>query len=193
MRIPLVAALAALALLVSAACGGDAPSDGVAVRVRGIALDPAANAPVVILEELDGPRQLPIWIGVSEARSILAALEHQAPIRPNTHDLAKRLVDGLEADVQRVLVRALEDGIYYADLVLRVGGRELRIDARPSDAIALAVRADAPVFVYAPLFDAESLEGDGEDEGEDDGKGEGRRIRLPVPDAPGRQLPVRSL
>jgi bifunctional DNase/RNase len=180
----LATGLAMLALL-AGACGGGERSDGVAVRVRGIVLDPTANAPVVILEEVGGPRQLPIWIGVSEARSILAGLEEEAPIRPNTHDLAKRLVDGLEGDVQRVMVRALKNGIYYADVVLAAHGRELHIDARPSDAIALAVRSGAPVFVHAPLFDADPLQDGGEDEG--------RRILLPAPAAPGRQLPVRSL
>lgn len=183
LRPVLLAAAAAVAL---AACGGPGGADdAVAVRVGGIALDPRANAPVVILEEVGGSRQLPIWIGVEEARSILAGLHDEVPVRPNTHDMAKRLVDGLEADVQRVIVRALEDGIYYADVVLATGGRELRVDARPSDAIALAVRTGAPLFVLAPLFDAEALE--------DGPAGEGRRIRLAPPPATGRQLPVRSL
>jgi bifunctional DNase/RNase len=189
MRSALPAALLAAALLALAACGPesagrDAEAGAVAVRVGGIALDPRANAPVVILEEVGGPRQLPIWIGIAEARSILAGLHDEMPIRPNSHDLAQRLVDGLEADVQRVIVRSLEDGIYYADVVLRRAGHELRVDARPSDAIALAVRVGAPVFVLAPLFDAEAPIA-----GDDD---EGRRIRT-APPAPGRQLRVRSL
>jgi len=155
----------------------------VAVRVGGVALDRDANAPVVILEELEGARRLPIWIGVAEARSILAGLEDEAPIRPNTHDLAKRLVDGLEARVRRIVVTALEDGIYYADVVLDADGRELHIDARPSDAIALALRTQSPLFVRARLFEDEELELEGE----------GRPIRGAPPAPGGRQLPGRSL
>lgn len=186
MRIPslriLLLALS-LAALLAAACGSDESGDAVAVRVSGVALDRNANAPVVLLEELEGERQLPIWIGVAEARSILAGLGEEAPVRPNTHDLANRLVEGLEARVRRIVVTALEDGIYYADVVLDANGRELRIDARPSDAIALALRAQAPLFVHAPLFRDELPEIEGE----------GRLIRGAPPAAGGRQLPGRSL
>lgn len=173
---------AAMALV---ACAEGERSDAVAVRVGGIALDASVDAPVVILEEVDGSRRLPIWIGVAEARSILAGLHEREPVRPNSHDMARRLVEDLEARVERVVVRALENGIYYADLVLVAKGHELRIDARPSDAIALAVRVDAPVFVLAPLFEAEALEGEL--------SGEGRRIHLAPPGSTPRQLPLRSL
>lgn len=183
MRTPALLPSLLLALLLPA-CGPDAETDAVAVRVGGIALDPTANAPVVILEEVDGTRTLPIWIGVAEARSILAGLEEEVPVRPNTHDLAKSLVEGLHADVRHVIVRALEEGIYYADVVLGADGRELRVDARPSDAIALALRAKAPLFVREPLFEAEMLP--------QTPSGEGRRIRFEGA-ASGRQLRLRSL
>ena len=144
-----------LLILCLAACG-DAPSDelgAVAVRVAGVALDESADSPVVILEELDGARRLPIWIGLSEAHSIAARLASETPPRPNSHDLAQRLIEGLDGRVERVVVTALRDGIYYARIDLVHDGRTLEVDARPSDAIAIALRLSAPLFVEAALFD----------------------------------------
>lgn len=181
--LPLLAASAA-------GCGGrDAGSaeDGadVAVRVGTIALDPRANAPVVVLEEVEGARRLPIWIGVAEARSIASELEHEERVRPNTHDLAKRLVDRLEGAVERVVVTRLDEGIYYALITLHRRGERFRVDARPSDAIAIALRYGAPLFVREPLF---------EEGGEAEEEGREIRTRLrraPQPEpASERQLPA---
>jgi bifunctional DNase/RNase len=144
-----------LLLLCLAACReatSGAPG-AVAVRVAGVALDESADSPVVILEELDGTRRLPIWIGLSEAHSIAARLASETPPRPNSHDLAQRLIEGLEGRVERVVVTALRDGIYYARIDLVHDGRTLEVDARPSDAIAIALRLSAPLFVEAALFD----------------------------------------
>ena len=136
-----------------AACGEAPSEEPVAVRVAGVALDESADSPVVILEELDGARRLLIWIGLSEAQSIAARLAAETPPRPNSHDLAQRLIETLDARVERVVVTALRDGIYYARIDLVHNGRTLPIDARPSDAIAIALRLSAPLFVEAALFD----------------------------------------
>ena len=112
--------------------------------------------PVLILEEQRGSRWLPIWIGRSEAASIARALEGYSPRRPNTHDLARNLLDILGAPVERCVVTELREDVYYARLVVRVDGAVLEIDSRPSDAIAIALRAKAPIFVRANLFDGEN-------------------------------------
>lgn len=143
-----------LGLLASIACGGEAttPPEDVAVRVGYVAIDPRAGSPMVVLEEQSGNRTLPIWIGFAEARSIASEMEQRRAPRPNTHDLAKRVLDRLESRVERVTVTELREGTYYAILSVRSNGRLHQVDARPSDAIALALRFEAPVFVREALF-----------------------------------------
>ncbi len=149
-------------LLVAASCGPTQPTaDDVAVRVGFVTLDERTRSPVVVLEEEAGSRVLPIWIGLAEARSIAAELEAVPARRPNTHDLAKRLIDRLEGSVERVVVTALDDGVYYAVLVVRRGGGSVEIDSRPSDAIAIALRTGAPVFVRESLFEGGGDVGEG--------------------------------
>jgi len=126
----------------------------VAVHVGGVGFDPLTETPVVVLEESEGKRTLPIWIGINEARSIATQMESIEPPRPNTHDLAKRLLNGLDARVTRVVVTELRSGTYFAILVLQSEGKRIEIDARPSDAIAIALRTQAPVFVREALFEA---------------------------------------
>lgn len=167
------------------ACAREAPPD-VEVRVSAVAVDPSSNSPVIVLEEVQGSRKLPIWVGFDEARSIAAELERERPIRPNTHDLAKRLIDRLEGVVQRVVVTELLEGIYFARIELAAQGRSLSVDARPSDAIAIGLRYQAPLFVREPLF-AESLQ---EVIGRE---GTGHRIDWQTEPAPHRQLRARSL
>jgi bifunctional DNase/RNase len=149
-----LAGLACL-LAIAAACGSQPPAaiEDVAVEVGRVAVDRASGAPVVILEESGGTRSLPIWIGIAEAQSIAAEMEKQKPPRPNTHDLAKRLIDRLEGALQRVVVTELRGGTYYAVLFLAVNGEVIEVDARPSDAIAIALRCGAPVFVREALFE----------------------------------------
>lgn len=153
-RSPCVAAVVAT-LLAACGDGGGAPlhADHVAVEVASVAVD-ASGTPVVLLADRDGARSLPIWIGLAEAHSIAAEMEHRRPPRPNTHDLAKRLIDDLEGAVERVVVTELRDGTYYAVIELSTRGRSLQVDARPSDAIALALRCGAPLFVREALFSA---------------------------------------
>jgi bifunctional DNase/RNase len=145
-----------IALAVVAACSGDRDA-GVAVRVRRVAFDPASHAPVVLLEDVDHGVALPIWIGPAEAQSIAAHLEGDVPKRPATHDLVKNAFDQLGVGVRRVVIRALEDNTYFADLVLERDGEEVVIDSRPSDAIALAVRTGQPIFVDRALFQREAV------------------------------------
>ena len=128
-------------------------NDDIPVQVGMVALD-QRNLPVVILEEQDGSRMLPIWIGTAEADSIAAQMDGRKPPRPNSHDFAKRVIEGLNGEVIRVVVSDLRKGTYYAILFLQVREKVIEIDARPSDAIALAIRVDAPIFVRSAVFDA---------------------------------------
>lgn len=142
---------ALVALVLAAGCTGER-DDGVAVRVRRVAFDPASRAPVVLLEDADHGVALPIWIGPGEAQAIAAHLAGQAPPRPLTHDLVKTALERFGVGLRRVVIRALEDNTYFADLVLERDGEEVVIDSRPSDAIALAVRFGQPIFVDRALF-----------------------------------------
>jgi hypothetical protein len=140
------------------AAGAGPEADEVAVRVEGLALDGDAETPVVILVEAEGERRLPIWIGLPEAHSIATHLDERKPPRPNSHDLAKRLIEGLDGEVRRIVVTDLRDGIYYARIELEQNGRSIPVDARPSDAIAIGLRLGAPLFVRATLFETGGLE-----------------------------------
>lgn len=152
------AALLLIPLLLG--CGAEtqrtAPADGrdVAVEVRSVVVAPSADTPIVLLEELQGERTLPIWIGDAEARSIAVQLENVEWPRPNAHDLATRLLMGLGGRVERVVVTELRGSTYFALLVVRAPGGLVEIDARPSDAIAIALRANAPVYVRDALLEA---------------------------------------
>lgn len=151
---PLAIPLAAVGL--AFACGAPPPREApeVVVQVASIAVD-RDGSPVVILEEQGGgSRALPIWIGVAEARSIAAEIERRRPPRPNSHDLAKRLVESLDGAIERVVVTELRNGTYYALILLSAHGQRVEVDARPSDAIALALRFGAPLLVREALFDA---------------------------------------
>jgi bifunctional DNase/RNase len=142
-----------IVLLAVLGCGAResrAPQD-VLVHVSLVTLD-AQNVPVVILEEESGERVLPIWIGPAEASSIAAEIHQQRPARPNSHDFAARLIEGLEGELLRVVVTEIRDGTYYAVLVLQAHGKRVEIDARPSDAIATALRAGAPILVREQVF-----------------------------------------
>ena len=155
----LVHALFVLALTGLLACDG-APTDSdpnVPVSVGVVAVD-EHDLPVVVLEEQGGPRLLPIWIGAAEARSIAVEMEQKPALRPNTHDLATRLIQSLEGEIVRVVVTELRNGTYFATIVLLSRDEIVDIDARPSDAIAIALRANAPIFVRASLLDGDRSE-----------------------------------
>ncbi len=133
----------------------------VEMKVRGLAVDAGSRQPVVILMDPTETRFLPIWIGVFEADAILLALEEIKVPRPATHDLMKSLVQTLDASVARVHIHSLEDktSTYFAHLVLQKhGAGEVEVDARPSDAIALALRLGAPIFVAEDVLSRSSVQ-----------------------------------
>lgn len=117
------------------------------MTVRGIALDPLTNMPIIILKDADDKRALPIWVGIFEANAIALELEKISTPRPMTHDLIKNILDGLGASVQQVVVNDLKDNTFFAVIEITVNGNVVNIDSRPSDAIALALRVNAPIFV----------------------------------------------
>jgi uncharacterized protein len=152
----------ALALAGAPGCASpDGPRpDEVAIRVASVGFDPAAQSPVVLLVEEQAPgRKLPIWIGMFEARSIAFALEQIPQPRPNSHDLLASVVAELDGHLVRVVITELRDATYYAELAIERDGRVRPIDARPSDAIALALRTGTPLFARSAVLDSESTRG----------------------------------
>jgi uncharacterized protein len=121
--------------------------------VAGLVVDPVSNAPIVVLKQPEGEICLPIWIGMSEASSIATALKNIEVARPMTHDLLKNTLDELGAIVKRVGIVSLVDNTFYATIEVKVGDECRELDARPSDAIALAVRCNAPVFVTSEVLE----------------------------------------
>jgi len=117
------------------------------MTVRGIALDPITNMPIIILKDVDERKALPIWGGIFEANAIALELEKVTTPRPMTHDLLKSVLDGLGVTVRQVIVNDLKDNTFFAVIELNSNGAVINIDARPSDAIALALRVNAPIFV----------------------------------------------
>jgi len=135
----------------------------VEVKVARLGLDSTSNSYVVILQEKEGERLLPIWIGQPEAESIVMEMNHIQPPRPLTHDLCKRLILGMGASLARVHITRVQDNTYFAELQLQRGDDTFQIDARPSDSIAIALRLAAPIFAQESLLTAFAVE-DGEEE-----------------------------
>jgi hypothetical protein len=121
--------------------------------VGGLVLDPATQAPIVVLKDESGQVTLPIWIGIAEATSIASAIKQVSMARPLTHDLFYDLLLELGVVVQRVVITELRESTYFAELVLGQGERALILDSRPSDAIALALRAAAPIYVAQQVLE----------------------------------------
>ncbi len=138
------------------------------VVVYGVVLDPTSNTPVIILKDELSNRVLPIWIGIFEANAIAMKLENVSSPRPMTHDLLASVVEALGGRVEKVVVDDLRDGTFYGKIYIRKGGEVIKIDSRPSDAIALAVRVSAPVFVEEKVFEEASILPAPETEGEVD-------------------------
>jgi bifunctional DNase/RNase len=115
--------------------------------VSGLTIDPFTNSPIMILKDVDSDKAVPIWIGLLEATAIASELENIKFSRPMTHDLLKNIMDAMGAQVTRIEVCDLRDNTYFALIYLNREGQEQKIDARPSDAIALALRTKAPIFV----------------------------------------------
>lgn len=115
--------------------------------IKSLMFDPVTNLPIIILRDRDGHHMLPIWMGVFEANAIALQIENVASARPMTHDLLKNVIEDLNADIKKIVVHDLKDNTFYALLYVEVNGETVAIDARPSDAIALALRASAPIFI----------------------------------------------
>ncbi len=119
----------------------------VEMKIRGLIVDPSTNMPIVLLKDPQSEALLPIWVGIYEAQAIALEVEKTQAPRPLTHDLLKNLVHGLNAQVQRVVVTELKDDTFYAVIWMEQNGEVVAMDSRPSDALALALRADCPIFV----------------------------------------------
>ena len=123
------------------------------MTIKGLTIDPATNSPIVVLRDLEGQRVLPIWVGVSEANAIALQIENVSLPRPMTHDLLRNVIADLHGEVERIVVCDLRESTFFAIIQLLVNGERVTIDARPSDAIALALRARAPIFVEEHVID----------------------------------------
>jgi bifunctional DNase/RNase len=124
----------------------------VEMRIRGLMMDPNTNMPIVILKDVNSDTVLPIWVGLYEAQAIHVEFEKLSGPRPLTHDLAKNLINYMNGKLERVVITELKDDTFYAVLWLTQGGEPMTVDARPSDAIALALRADCPIYVAEPVL-----------------------------------------
>jgi len=122
------------------------------MKVAGITLDPMTKMPIVILKDSSGENALPIWIGIAEASAIATQLEKIDLARPMTHDLLRNVLNELEVNLEKVEVTDLKDNTYFAILHLKVGEETLPVDSRPSDAIALALRTESPIFVHEEVL-----------------------------------------
>jgi bifunctional DNase/RNase len=134
----------------------------VEMKITGLMIDPVSNMPIIILKGGDGETVLPIWVGIFEANAIAMQLEDIVSPRPMTHDLLKNIVGALHATVRRVVITDLRDNTFYALIHLESHGKEHTVDARPSDAMALALRAAAPIYVDQQVLD-KSASGDDSD------------------------------
>ena len=123
------------------------------MNIKGLMVDPITNMPIVILRDKDGQKVLPIWVGIFEANAIALQIENISTPRPMTHDLLRNVITDLKASVQKVVVCDLQENTFYALIYLTLNGDTLAIDARPSDAIALALRTRAPIFVEDSVID----------------------------------------
>jgi bifunctional DNase/RNase len=116
-------------------------------KIKGLMMDPLTNSPIVVLQDTTSDTLLPIWVGIFEANAIALQIEKVDTPRPMTHDLIKGLLNHLDAQVTKIVVTELRDNTFYALIFLDVAGKTITVDARPSDAIALALRTDSPIFV----------------------------------------------
>jgi uncharacterized protein len=123
------------------------------MSIKGLMVDPITNTPIVILRDKEGQKVLPIWVGIFEANAIALQIENIATPRPMTHDLLRNVIHDLKAEVIKIVVCDLQENTFYALIYLELNGGTVAIDARPSDAIALALRTRAPIFVEDTVID----------------------------------------
>lgn len=123
------------------------------MTIKGLMVDPVTSMPIVILRDAEGQRVLPIWVGVFEANAIALQIENVTPPRPMTHDLLRNVIDHLHATVEKIVVTDLKDNTFFAAIHLQLAEGTAIVDARPSDAMALALRSRAPIFVDEAVLD----------------------------------------
>jgi uncharacterized protein len=128
-------------------------TDLVPMSIKGLMLDPVSNSPIVVLKDDEEKFFLPIWVGIFEANAIALQLENITTPRPMTHDLLRNMITELNARVTRIVINDLRDSTFFAQIRLTLGDRMLEIDARPSDAIALALRTEAPIYVAQSVLE----------------------------------------
>ncbi|MBC7460823.1 MAG: bifunctional nuclease family protein, partial [Thermoleophilia bacterium] len=131
--------------------------------IYGVSFDMVGKQPIVLLKTLAGNRFLPIWIGHPEAAAILMQLQGATPPRPSTHDLMMQAIEELEGEVSQVAITELRDNTFFAQITVEAAGAERQLDARPSDALAIAVRADAPIFAAEEIVAESGIEFEQED------------------------------
>ena len=135
------------------------------VRIRGLMMDPSTNMPIVVLKDVASDAVMPIWVGIFEANAIAIEIEKLTAPRPMTHDLTRNLIHYLNASLERVVITEIKDDTFYAMLWLRQGNETVAVDSRPSDAIALALRADCPIYVAEQVLQTAKLNTAGPPEG----------------------------
>src|SRR6184192_4064359 len=133
------------------------------MQIYGVSFDLVGKQPIVLLKTAEGNKFLPIWIGHPEAAAILMKLQSASTPRPMTHDLVTDMLDQLGAQVVRITVTELRENTFYAQITVQQDGREIEVDSRPSDAIALAIRAEAPIFAADRVIEESAIEFEGED------------------------------
>jgi bifunctional DNase/RNase len=136
--------------------------------IYGVSFDLVGKQPIVLLKTADGNKFLPIWIGHPEAAAILMKLQGASTPRPLTHDLVADMLEQLDAQVTRITVTELKENTFYASITLAQNGSEIEIDSRPSDAIALAVRAEAPIYANERVIEESAIEFEGEEVNEEE-------------------------
>jgi bifunctional DNase/RNase len=135
------------------------------VRIRGLMMDPSTNMPIVVLKDVGSDTVMPIWVGIFEANAIAIEIEKVSAARPMTHDLARNLMRHMNGQLDKVVITELRDDTFFAVLWIRQGGELITLDARPSDAIALALRSDCPIFVSEQVMQSAKLNMAGPPEG----------------------------
>jgi uncharacterized protein len=129
----------------------------VEMKIRGLMMDPVTNMPIVILKDVSGDAVLPIWVGIYEANAIALEIEKVTTPRPMTHDLIKNLLTGLDARVHKIVVNDLREDTFFAVIWMEQNGKVISVDSRPSDALALALRLDCPIFVEDQVLKTSKL------------------------------------
>jgi uncharacterized protein len=135
------------------------------VRIRGLMMDPSTNMPIVVLKDVGSDTVMPIWVGIFEANAIAIEIEKAAAPRPMTHDLTRNLMRNMNAQLEKIVITELRDDTFFALLWIRQDGELMTMGARPSDAIALALRADCPIFVSEQVMQSAKLNMAGPPEG----------------------------